>query len=216
MTRTAALFLSCLLLAACGGKREVFDPSIPRAVTVDIRADGLADLPGKSQPFTGEAVELHPGEPPRAKCRTPYLKGKKHGFVTTWTPGRKLRDERVYEHGVAKRSKVYYTDGGDQVKFEVGLNAKDVAEGPYRRYYPDGQLQVEATFDENEKFHGEEKCYDRNGKLIAHYQHDHGSTVPLFETQLMKTERLWKMQLGPEPHPNPWDVPLEQQGGAAK
>jgi len=101
---------------------------------------------------------------------------------------------------VAKASTVYHSNG--RIKYQVTLNAKDVAEGPYRRYYPGGELQVEATFDAHEKFHGDEKCYD--GMTIGHYRHTHGNTlVPLFETALMKVERLWKMQQGPEPHPSP-------------
>lgn len=214
--RLTLIFLLLLLsLPACDGKKSAFDPSIPHAVEVEMRPDGLAYLPGQSKPFSGEAVELHPGwNPPRVAKRTPYVYGKKHGSMTTWTPGRKLREDRRYEHGVAKTSAVYHTNG--RIKYQVTLNAKDVAEGHYRRYYPDGELQVEAVFDANEKFHGDEKCYDRNGKLIGHYRHDHGNTlIPVFETHLMKVERLWKMQQGPEPHPSPWDVPFEQQGGPA-
>lgn len=203
-------------LSACDFKKQALDPSVSHELKVELREDGLAYLPGDSKPFSGEAVELHPDNG-RVARRTPYVYGKKHGSMTTWTPGRKLREDRRYEHGVARASTVYYTlDYKALKKFEVSLNAKDMAEGPYRRYYPGGELQVEATFDEHEKFHGDEKCYDRNGKLIGHYRHDHGNTlIPVFETHLMKVERLWKMQQGPEPHPNPWDVPFEQQGEPA-
>jgi len=214
--RQILIFCAMLLsLSACGDKKTALASHIPQALEVEIREDGLAYLPSKSKPFSGESVELHPGwNPPRVAKRTPYVYGKKHGSMTTWTPGQKLREDRRYEHGVAKASTVYHSNG--RIKYQVTLNAKDVAEGPYRRYYPGGELQVEATFDALEKFHGDEKCYDRNGKLIGHYRHDHGnSLIPLFETPLMKMERLWKMQQGPEPHPSPWEVPFEQQGEAA-
>ena len=206
------LCVMLLSLSGCDDKKPALVPHIPHALAIETRQDGLAYLPGHSKPFSGEAVELHPGwNPPRVAKRTPYVYGKKHGSMTTWTPGQKLREDRRYEHGAAKASTVYHSNG--RIKYQVTLNAKDKAEGPYRRYYPGGELQVEATFDEHEKFHGDEKCYDRNGKLIGHYRHDHGNTlIPLFETHLMKVERLWKMQQGPEPYPSPWDVPFEQHG----
>jgi hypothetical protein len=160
------------------------------AVAVELRADGLAYRPGESTPFTGEAVELHPDLTPGAAMRRiPYVDGKKHGSVTRWTPKGKLVEDRKYEHGVPKSCLNYHSNG--QKKIQVVLNAHDKAEGPYFRWHDNGVLQVESGFDSEEKFHGEEKIYDRQGKLIGHYRNEHGKFMEvIFETSEEKERRL--------------------------
>lgn len=179
-------------------------------VKVEIRSDGLAYLPGATQPFTGNAIDLHfDRTPPRIAKQTPYVAGKKHGTVTTYTSGRKLREERTYNDGKAVSSIVYHGNG--QKKLEVGLNEKDLAEGPYKLWHDNGVLRAEAVFDADERFHGEEKNYDREGKLIGHYRKDHGTlTGIIFETAEMKQERLEKMGLVPASSatPKPGELPI--------
>jgi antitoxin component YwqK of YwqJK toxin-antitoxin module len=166
-------------------------------IKVEIKQDGLAYLTGSKTPFTGDAIDLHYDRtPPPLAQRTPYLKGLKHGPVTTYTSGGKLRQERTYKNGIPASSIVYHGNG--QKKIEVNLNAKDLAEGPYKRWHDNGVLQAESTFDADERFHGEEKDYDREGKLIGHYRHDHGNLIEvIFETPEMKIERLAKMNPSP-------------------
>ena len=160
------------------------------AVVVETRADGLAYQPGAAQPFTGEAVELHPDVNTAAVSRRiPYVDGKKHGSVTRWTPKGKMIEDRRYDHGTPKTCTNYYSNG--QKKIEVILNAHDKAEGPYFRWHDNGVLQVESGFDSEERFHGVEKVYDRDGKLVGHYRNEHGEFIEvIFETPEEKIRRL--------------------------
>jgi hypothetical protein len=160
------------------------------AVPIEVRADGLAYRPGESAPFTGEAVELHPEITPAAAARRiPYVDGKKHGSVTRWTPKGKMIEDRRYENGVPKSCLNYHSNG--QKKIQVVLNAQDKAEGPYFRWYDNGVLQVESGFDSEERFHGEEKIYNREGKLVGHYRNEHGKFMEvIFETPEEKEHRL--------------------------
>jgi len=159
------------------------------AVVVEER-DGLAYRPGETTPFTGEAVELYPDLTPAAVLRRiPYVEGKKHGSVTRWTPKGKITEDRRYEHGVPKTCVNYHSNG--QKKIQVVLNAQDKAEGPHFRWYDNGVLQVESAFDSEERFHGEEKLYNREGTLIGHYRNEHGKFMEaLFETPEAEKDRL--------------------------
>lgn len=159
-------------------------------VKVEVRPDGLAYLPGASTPFTGDAIEVHPNHTPlRASRRTPHVDGRRHGTMTRTTPGGRIIENRVYENGRPVSSDVFHGNG--KKKISVQLNAQDKAEGPYQRWHDNGVLQAESTFDANEKFHGEEKDYDREGKLIGHYRIEHGKLKEiLFETPEMKEERI--------------------------
>ncbi|MGI8603874.1 MAG: toxin-antitoxin system YwqK family antitoxin [Verrucomicrobiales bacterium] len=179
---------ACLAFVQCGrGPEKVTRREVPTAVKVEVREEGVAYLPGASQPFTGEAIDIHAERPAVAK-RTPYVNGRRHGKLTTWTPGGKLREERTYENGRPLSSIVYHSNG--QKKIEVGLNEKDLAEGPYRRWHDNGVLQVESAFDEHERFHGEEKNYDPEGKLVAHYKMERGHLKEIiFETPEQREER---------------------------
>jgi antitoxin component YwqK of YwqJK toxin-antitoxin module len=173
-------------------------------VKVEVRADGLAYLPGATQPFTGDAIEIHLNRTPaRVARRIPYLNGLKHGKVSTYSPGRRLKEERTYDMGRPVSSDVFHING--KKKFAVFLNDKDMAEGPYKRWHDNGVLQAECTFDANERFHGEEKDYDTEGKLIGHYRLEHGNLLEIiFETPEMKAERILKST---PPTPKPASVP---------
>lgn len=195
--RAGAILVSACILATCSPPEESAGApkrKIPilEEVKVEVRDDGLAYLPGAAAPFTGDAIELHYDRtPPRlAKC-TPYREGKVDGVVVTYTSGGKLRQERTYKMGRPVSSIVYHPNG--QKKIEAGLNERDLAEGPYRRWHDNGVLEAEATFDANERFHGEEKDYDREGKLVGHYRKEHGKLVEvIFETPETKAARIEK------------------------
>jgi hypothetical protein len=175
-----------------GTSRKSSSPATPPAVAVpvEIRADGLAYRPGDSNPFTGEAVELNQEvTPPAVLRRIPYVDGKKHGSVTRWTPKGKMIEDRRYENGLPKTCVNFHSNG--QKKIQVVLNAHDKAEGPYFRWYDNGILQVESGFDSEERFHGEEKIYDRTGTLVGHYRNEHGKFMEvIFETPEEKEKRL--------------------------
>jgi hypothetical protein len=180
-----------------GSKAQKTKSPAAQEVRVEVRADGLAYLPGAKTPFTGESVELHSDRtPPPVALRAPYLDGRKNGVVRRFTSGGKLREERTYRAGIPVSSVVYHGNGIK--KIEVLLNAQDLAEGPYKRWHDNGVLQAESTFDAEERFHGEEKDYDREGKLVGHYRNVHGRLVEIvFETPEMKSERLAKMAPAP-------------------
>ena len=160
------------------------------------RDDGKFYLKGSDQPFTGTDIE-----PDEKKAKeenrigfvmvTPYEDGVVHGTVKIYYPNGDLQEELVMDKGARKLSTIYYTKGAK--KTHVAFNAKGVAEGPYTRWHPNGQVHTEGTFDENEKFHGDFKRFDEEGKLIAHFTTEHGriSTVH-FENEEMKKERLAK------------------------
>ncbi|WP_156346101.1 hypothetical protein [Verrucomicrobium spinosum] len=99
-------------------------------VKVEIRDDGLAYLPGAEVPFTGDAIELHYDRtPPRLARRTPYVKGRRHGMMVSFTSGGKLREERTFDQGKPAFLVVYHGNG--KKKYEFALNEKDVERGPY-------------------------------------------------------------------------------------
>lgn len=170
-------------------------PAIDK-LTLEKRADGLMYEPGSEKPFTGKDVEpLMAGNPPQPRegfaVIIPYLDGKIHGTKETYFSSGRLRETRIYEHGVAKESTVNFPSG--KKKLFAKLNAKDVAEGEYKRWHENGQLHTEGAHDENERFQGEFKEYDDQGKLTGHYLWDHGVLKKvIFETPEQKDERLKK------------------------
>ena len=199
------LVLALTLFASCGKESEptAKPKKVPlplaREVKVETRADTLAYLPGASTPFTGDAIDIYAEEQPATvKRRIPYLEGRKHGKVTTYTPKGRVREERAYDDGRPVSSDVFHSNG--QRKIAVLLNEKDLAEGPYRRWYDNGVLESECTFDSEERFHGIEKDYDREGKLVAEYRKEHGKLVEIiFETPEMKAIRIQKETPPPAP-----------------
>lgn len=199
------LFSSMILLAACkpqsapAGKAEADEPPAPPAldtITLEKRADGLSYEKGAEKPFTGTDIE-----PDEKKAReenrlgfvvvSPYQNGLLHGTQKTYYPNGDLQEELVCENGAKKLSTVYYSGG--QKKHHVAFNAKGVAEGPYVRWYNNGNIETEGTFDENEKFHGDHRIYDENGTLAAHYTMERGRVTNIhFENERMKAARSEK------------------------
>jgi hypothetical protein len=208
--RRTSLLLAACILSACSPREKAGDAAnsakqhLPRLqeVKVEVRADGLAYLPGATAPFTGDAITLHyERTPPRLYIRTPYRDGKLDGVKATYTVGGKLREERTYKMGRPLTCVVYHGNG--QKKLDLQLNNRDLGEGPYHRWHDNGALEAESLLDANERLHGEEKDYDREGKLVAHYRNEHGKLVEvIFETPQVKADRIAKW--GPS---MPGDVP---------
>ena len=142
-------------------------------VFVEIRGDGLGYLPGAKQPFTGQAITASKNFEDCVESITPYKGGRLHGDVMTLFKAGNPKTVRTYSEGVPKKFVTYYQDGAK--KFEQSLNAKDKAEGLYRRWFATGQLQGEATYDDEERWHGDHKEYTEDGKLKAHYVFEHGA-----------------------------------------
>ena len=165
-------------------------------IHLEKRADGLFYEKASEKPFTGTDIE-----PDRKKAEeenrlgfvmvSPYQDGLLHGTLKVYYPNGDLQEEIVYEKGARKISTAYYTGG--QKKHHVAFNAKGVAEGPYIRWYRNGKIETEGTFDENEKFHGDHKIYDETGALAAHYTMERGTVKEIhFETENMKKVRAEK------------------------
>jgi hypothetical protein len=176
-----------------GGKLSA--PAIDQ-ITLEKRPDGLMYEPGAEKPFTGKDVEpLLEGNPPQPRegfsVVTPYVDGKIHGAKESYFPSGRLREARVYENGIARQSTVYFPSGAK--KIFVKLNAKDVAEGEYKRWHENGQLHTDGAHNENERFQGEFKEYDAEGKLTGHYLWEAGVLKKIFfESPAQKEERLKK------------------------
>ncbi|MFM7180403.1 MAG: toxin-antitoxin system YwqK family antitoxin [Verrucomicrobiales bacterium] len=174
-----------------GGKLRA--PAIDR-LTLEMRDDGLMYAPGAEKPFTGKDVEpLLGGNPPQPRegfsVVWPYLDGKIHGAKETYFSNGRLREARIYEQGIAKQSTVNFPSG--KKKLFAKLNAKDVAEGEYKRWYENGQLHTEGAHDADERFQGEFKEYDEHGNMTGHYLWEHGKLMKIFfETPEQKEHRL--------------------------
>ena len=199
----ASLLMSCLVACqpagdAKGKPGKVIKPGPPAldAITLEKRPSGLFCVVGTDQPFTGTDVE-----PDTKKAIdenrlgfvlvTPYKDGRIHGTAKTYYPKGELQEERIYVDGAAKTSTIYHANG--QKKTFVAINAKGVAEGSYMRWYPDGKVHTEATFDENEKFHGVFHKFDEAGTLVADYTMNHGVIAEIrHESAAQREERIKK------------------------
>jgi antitoxin component YwqK of YwqJK toxin-antitoxin module len=222
MSRSIAPLLLILALASCkppsdweqkSGKQEEKAPRGPALddITLEKRDDGLFYQVGADKPYTGTDIELD-----QKKIReegrvgftvvTPYKDGRINGTKQVYYPKGTLQEERVYENGAAKQSTVYFADGKTKKIFAT-LNAKDVAEGIYQRWYENGVLHTEGAHDADERFHGTFKEYAPDGQMKAHYEWVHGKLANiLFETPGQKKERLEKygeFEYEPENEPEP-------------
>lgn len=173
------------------GKLEV--PALD-TIKTEKRADGLVYEVGKDTPFTGKDVELLVIEDPVQGKKefvnvTPYSNGKIHGAKETYFSNGRVREARVYDNGIAKESTVYFSSGAK--KIYVKLNAKDVAEGEYKRWHENGQLHTDGAHDADERFQGEFKEWDDKGQMTGHYLWEHGKLLKaMFESPEQKEKRL--------------------------
>jgi hypothetical protein len=157
-------------------------------VIVETRPDGLAYLPGATQPFNGKAITASKTFEDCVESITPYKAGRLHGEVMVLYKAGNPRTVRTYVDGVPKSFAAYYQDGAQ--KFQQTLNARDKAEGPYRRWFPNGRVQADASYDSEERWHGDNKQFNDDGTLKSHYVYDHGVLKQIvFETPAAKAER---------------------------
>ncbi|HSJ04936.1 MAG: toxin-antitoxin system YwqK family antitoxin [Verrucomicrobium sp.] len=181
------------------------DIPLYREVKVEVRDNGLAYAPGATLPFTGDAVELQDetAQPSIAR-RTPYLKGRRHGIVTSFTRAGTLREERVYEWGRPLKVTAYHANG--HMKYQVALNSNDVAEGRIQRWYDNGVLASESQLDATGRSHGIEKEYDEQGHLAGEYVRDQGGLRQIvFESPdltLVRQQDALSAEAGPLPAMN--------------
>lgn len=71
--------------------------------------------------------------------------------------------------------------GGEIHYYTLAYGRKNIftrTVGPYKRYFSkDGQVQVDACYDENGKLHGWRTVYDRKGNIRGQALNEHGKTV---------------------------------------
>lgn len=150
-------------------------------VTVEVREDGLAYLPGSTMPFSGDAVSPHADAPWLIKTREPWTAGRRDGDKVEYFKNGKIKVLRRYKNGQPEYTATFHRNG--QKKFEVNLNAHDRGEGPYSRWYEDGTLEATAGLDVDEKWHGEFKEWTKQGELKTHHIFRHGLLEKIiFET----------------------------------
>jgi hypothetical protein len=169
-------------------KVKVQERKLLGTVAVEMRADGLAYLPGATQPFTGDAIAPYAEMPWLVKLKEPYTGGKRDGDKLELFKSGKTKALRRYEKGVPKYAASYHKNG--QMKFELNLNAQDKGEGPYQRWYEDGTLESTAGLDAEERWHGELKEWTRAGELKSHHIFKNGLLQQIiFETEESKAAR---------------------------
>ncbi len=160
-----------------------------KQVAVEVRADGLGYLPGAATPFTGEGVEAFADAPELVRKTEPWQEGRRNGEVREFFKDGTIKSTRRYKNGVPEFFRAHHKNG--KLKFEMPLNAADLAEGPFRRWHSNGQLAAEAVFDSQERWHGESKAWNEAGELRSHLVLDHGEVKEIiFETEEAKAERL--------------------------
>lgn len=143
-----------------------------QAVTVEVRPDGLAYLPGATIPFTGEAITAYPDAPWLVKLKEPYTAGKRDGDKLELFKNGTPKTLRRYDKGMPKYAASFHKNG--QKKFELQLNAQDKGEGPYQRWYEDGTVESTSGLDAEERWHGVMKEWTRTGELKTHHVLEHG------------------------------------------
>ena len=179
---------------AAESKTGKLQPPEIDTVTLEKRADGLMYAAGADKPYTGKDVEkLVTGEKPEDRKEyvvvTPYKDGKIDGTKETYFMTGRLREGRIYKAGEAIESTVYFPSG--KKKLYAELNAKDVAEGDYKRWHENGTLHTEGAHDADERFQGVFKEFDDQGKLTGQYLWEHGVLKKaIFETPAQKEDRL--------------------------
>jgi hypothetical protein len=189
-------------IAASKPDRQSISP-----VTVEVRPDGLAYLPGAAVPFTGEAISPFPDVPSLIKFKEPYTDGKRDGDKLELYKNGTTKTLRRYEKGAPKYAASYHKNG--QIKFELNLNAQDKGEGPYKRWYASGVVEGTSGLDAEERWHGDFKEWDPEGKLKTHHIFNHGLLQQIvFETEeSQKTRKAAGLELQkPEAAPAPPDT----------
>jgi len=141
-------------------------------VTVEVRPDGLAYLPGAAAPFTGEAITAFAGAPWLVHLKEPYSAGQRDGDKLELFKDGTTKTLRRYEKGLPKYAASFHKNG--QKKFELNLNARDKGEGPYKRWYPDGAVESTCGLDAEERWHGEMKEWTPAGELKTHHIFQNG------------------------------------------
>ena len=98
-------------------------------------------------------------------------------FGTTFDLDGSIKDktERVYHDDQLITLLTYYPDGTRWSSYDIVVNPETGIQET-KRWYPDGQLQFEATMKDS-KYHGVMKYYDESGTLLTETMYEDGAPV---------------------------------------
>lgn len=123
----------------------------------------LFEVYRKRRPFERELPSLVPA-------------GTERIVETAHQDERVLRSVRYEVGGTSVARRIYDERGGLELEYAL---RDDKAHGPWRRYYPDGQLLQVGHYVEG-KEHGVARQYDESGALIGSHEMVHGTGLDLW------------------------------------
>lgn len=129
-------------------------------------------------PFSGMIYELNEANDTVAIIG--FYNGKEHGAWRRFYPTTKIAEERFYDNGVKVKSlKRWYENGQPQLEctFKDGEY-----EGKYQEWYENGQLYKEMHY-KNGHEEGAQKLYYENGKIRSNYFIKNGKRIGLLGTK---------------------------------
>lgn len=132
--------------------------------------------------FSGYIIEKYPNAEP--KSIVSYLKGKKHGFSSSYYLNGKLNDKRSYKNGKSFGKQIGFWENGKQ-KFEF-IYINDKREGLQKQWYESGKPYAFLTF-KDDKEDGMQQAWRENGKSYINYEAKDGKRYGLQKSNLCYT-----------------------------
>lgn len=136
--------------------------------------EGLLYLPGESEPYSGIITAFL--EDGTKKVESEIIEGQTRFGTTFNNDGSiRLKSDRVYHNGQLITLLSYYPDGIMSSSYDIEINP-ETGKQETKRWYPNGQLQFEATMKDS-KYHGVMKYYDESGELLTETMYENGTPV---------------------------------------
>jgi len=82
---------------------------------------------------------------------------------------------QIDENGIVHGTRVTYYADGRTVYYRLSVN-HGIKNGPFTRYYKNGQVYLHVNYKDGKK-HGTEKKYYKDGSLMAEYAFDNGTRL---------------------------------------
>ena len=140
------------------------DP-IPRNVNELIQQGFIYLDPESMEPYSGEVLELHTGDPPRVSLRFTVKDGVKNGPYEKYRSDGVLLEKGNRRYSIDNAPTGWFETYGDYGQLESkGTNKDGQMHGLRERYYVDGQLQDKMTYKDGQD-DGPYEGYYENGQL---------------------------------------------------